>query len=227
MYERAQLAEADLAILRADLDANQVGLCSSFALTWLAVSCSTARAPHGAEVRRACSWLRLTVVDLHANLTYCRGKAMLRIGLQLPVQHSFCVQNSPLQHELTPSHNLNCIHTDFGSARLDVQSPLMACWSCREEATVNRWYSSARSLQQPQRMRMACGRSWAACASTAPRWRRSCAPHALAPPCRTSAPSPAATRSWSASPLPSTPATLLLQLRLRNGQHSMPLIPCH
>ena len=45
MYERAQLAEADLATLRADLVANQVGLCPSLVLTRLALSGGAAKAP--------------------------------------------------------------------------------------------------------------------------------------------------------------------------------------
>ena len=43
MYERAQLAEADLATLRADLAANQVELCPSLVLTRRVADCGAAK----------------------------------------------------------------------------------------------------------------------------------------------------------------------------------------
>ena len=57
MYERAQLAEADLATLRADLAANQVGLCPSLVLARLAANCGAAKVlkePYAKEDMQLC-----------------------------------------------------------------------------------------------------------------------------------------------------------------------------
>ena len=57
MYERAQLAEADLATLRADLVTNQVGLCPSLILIRLVADCGAAKVlqePHAKEDMRLC-----------------------------------------------------------------------------------------------------------------------------------------------------------------------------